>query len=578
MKKRIITWVVILIVLFGGAGSAYYFLMPAEPEPIVENIVKKPTVNIDALLAKQEKGLYEDENKLIVKTGNVSVTRTDGTEDEVATETTVSTGDQIVVQGGSSAEIQWFDGSITRLAGGTDIRIEEASYDPEDKSKTTIQIFANVGTIWSKVVNIIDDESEYSILSASAIAGVRGSTFNYILEEDGEPLVESIEHSAFLAKLVPSKTEGREENNQYEEIKTIVKGQQASLTEEKEIEVHQIAEEKLDDEWHADNLTEDERAEKKLKEKNLERIAELAGPLPGDPDYESKNEAIQKLLDSIENPMEKVQIESQIDGIRIYEAVALMNNADNLIKTAEGIKETKEEQIDEMHALGLILMSNVHKQMGDIGQIKTLLTEGDPIERRRNMMQIKLKLMARNLGGVLADEENLYEMKEIIREMHIELEDDPEAKEFAEKKAMESKLFELTDLAEKDGVDPLLLEEVMHEYEEELEAMKESLEESEEYKELFHQMLDSMSDKPVDITIIDEMKDEFDRPEEAPEIPKEEPAPEPIREPEPTPTSEPKETIIEEAPFHQGESVHESRESRETIIDEAPFHQGESPL
>ncbi len=177
MKKRIITWIIILVVLFGGAGSAYYFMMPEEL-PVPESMVKEIVVDIDELLAKQEKGLYEDENKLIVKKGNVSVYRTDGKEDEVATETTVFEGDEIKVHGGSSAEIQWFDGSISRLSGGTEITVEEAGFNPENKSETKIRLFAKVGTIWSRVVNIIDSESEYSILSASAIAGVRGSTFN----------------------------------------------------------------------------------------------------------------------------------------------------------------------------------------------------------------------------------------------------------------------------------------------------------------------------------------------------------------------------------------------------------------
>lgn len=459
MKKWVIKIVAILILLVGSA--TYLFLDQQKKIISSKQVAEESGFNLNELLTLNERdGFYDNINQLIVKRGDVTISRSDGTINKVTTKGTLNAGDTLKINQGSEAEIQWFEGSISRLTEGTELTIKAAAYDKDNIGQTKIRIFAKAGTIWSKVVSLVDGESEFSILSANAIAGVRGSTFNYILE-NGNPIVESIEHSAFLGIL--------DKNRKIKESKTIVSGQQATIRESK-LKIDPIEDEKLKDLWHKNNTNEDIKAAEKLKKKNLEQIAELAGPLPGDINYEKKNEAILKYLKSIETPEEYIMAELKIGRIRVYEAIAL-------IEKEEAGKSTKAKKTKESIAnyyATIESYKSLHKSAIEawrtqvelkatknniIGAIDIAHADiSDELEAEiKNQIKNELKVLDRALEGILADEESLYEIKENIRQAHIELETDPKKKKQAEEKAMERKQFELNDLAKKPGINPELI-------------------------------------------------------------------------------------------------------------------------
>lgn len=453
MKKWIIKIVVIVIL---SVGSTTYLFLDQQKEIISSKQVAEGNgFNLNELLSLNEKeGFYEDINQLIIKRGNATIIRNNGSIKKVSAEGILNAGDTLKINQGSEAEIRWFEGSISRLTEGTELTIKTATYDKDNIGQTKIRIFAKAGTIWSKVVSLVDGESEFSILSTNSIAGVRGSTFNYVLE-NGNPTVESIEHSAFLSML--------DENNEIKESKTIISGQQATI-EESKLKIDPIEDEKLMDLWHKNNASKDIKETKKLKKKNLEQITKLAGSLPGDIDYEKKNEAILKYLESTKTPEERIMAELKIGRMRVYEAIALIKKAEagkseehkaNYYAALESYKSSH-----QLAAKGWQTQTELKAAKDSIAEPLDIAHAdiGSGLEAEvNNQIKNELKVLDRALEGILADEESLYEIKIHIRQAHVELETDPKKKKQAKEKAMERKQFELNDLAKKTGVNPELI-------------------------------------------------------------------------------------------------------------------------
>jgi len=88
------------------------------------------------------------------------VVRSGGGSDEVNGETTIAIGDTVKVSADGSATLYWFDDSVSRLKGGTEMTITAADYNPENLSEVDINFEVVNGEVWSKVINLVDPESD----------------------------------------------------------------------------------------------------------------------------------------------------------------------------------------------------------------------------------------------------------------------------------------------------------------------------------------------------------------------------------------------------------------------------------
>lgn len=461
MKGKIIP--ILLITTLATAGIVFW-LEKNNPGFLAElEAQKRFKKEVIGLLEMPETGaaFYEAGNVVRVSRGAVSLQKANGTRIEITTASLVAAGDRLTVSRDGEAEIQWFEGSVSRLAAGTEIEIKKADYDRENISKTQIAFFATRGKIWNKVMRLIDGDSEFLIESTESIAGVRGSVFNYVLEEGKKPTVACLDHAILLT-----------DKSRPESMTIIVGGEEATLT-QGAIEVEKIPDLKLKEVWYADNKAKDEIQTENIKQKNFERIKAIAGILPGEMDYEKKKEALEDYLGSLENPEEQKRVRAQMDRLAFYENLAVLDSS--ALKVS--ITAWKENATDK--------------------------------ERMKN----ELKGIERRLGEVLADEKDLYELKEIIREEHIRLESDPDKQKRAMEKGVERKLYELNDLSEKEGVDPKIIEEQLKEYEKGLNKIEKGLEEQNAFKTIHTKMLQKIPATPEQMKKINEMKKYFDKKE-----------------------------------------------------------------
>ncbi len=421
--KKIIGLIVVVAIALGG----YVYMKPQ---------VEVEDYDVDSLLVEDSfADLYAESNRLEVTSGTATITQSDGVSIEVSKEQNVNVGDVITVSEDSTATLHWFDGSISRLQAGTELTIEAADYNPENVSETDIKFNVVSGEVWSKVIDLVDEDSSFLSEGGTVVAGVRGSAFNFIVPKIGPVEVKSFEHAAFIASLDDDGEieEGTEE--------TIVSGEQVTV-EDDEITVEEIPEEELSSDWVKENTERDEKAKEEFQERNLNRLKRLAGPLPGEPGYEKKQEAIQERLDSIEDPEERAEFEAKIARVQAHEAIALAASNKGDGDVAEKIAEVAER------------IENADIPLAQKEKIKAQL-------------QNEVKAASRAVSQTLPDNEELYELKQALREQHLELEDNPEKKERIQEKLAERKLFEVDDLTKKDNVKAEIIERQLEKIEEE---------------------------------------------------------------------------------------------------------------
>lgn len=314
-------WVLSLAAVF-FTGTLLLSLKPRQ-DPIAlltESIHSASlTADLSALPAMaSDVNLYNEGNVLSVESGVARITHADGLSDDVKAQSPLVAGDRITVNTDANAEILWFDGSIARLAAGTDVTLLKASFDATDPNKTTITLWAERGKIWAKVARLIDGASTFMIESTSAIAGVRGTTFHYLLE-DALPKVEVIEGTVLLTK-----------NDQTLAGETSIKlttGQTGSLKTDGTMERKTLDPNKLNEPYYAKQLEKDLLENQQFRDANLKKIKQWASPLPGDPGYPEKQQTIQAAISQTADPLLLDTLKARAAKIKIYEAIALSDPA-----------------------------------------------------------------------------------------------------------------------------------------------------------------------------------------------------------------------------------------------------------
>lgn len=103
---------------------------------------------------------------------------------------TLHQGDTVRTRDSGRAEIEYFDGSVTRLDRGTAFTLSELASTPQS---TAIVGEQASGSTFSRVVELTGSQSRFEVGTPSAVASVRGTTFFTRVERDGSGLVGVLE-------------------------------------------------------------------------------------------------------------------------------------------------------------------------------------------------------------------------------------------------------------------------------------------------------------------------------------------------------------------------------------------------
>jgi len=122
--------------------------------------------------------------------GEASRTPAGGSAEVLKVSSPIEVGDELAVQPGGNMALLLTDGSTLLLAGGSRLRIDEATFSGLDRQAFSARLL--LGTVWVKVKEAVaGSPAKFDITTERAVAGVRGTTFQVELE--GEELRVDVE-------------------------------------------------------------------------------------------------------------------------------------------------------------------------------------------------------------------------------------------------------------------------------------------------------------------------------------------------------------------------------------------------
>lgn len=316
-------------------------------------------------------------------------------------------GDKIFTNQNDVAEIYFFDNSVTRLAGNSQLTITGFFKAPTSEK---IELELNNGRAWNKVIQTLTENSNFSFKTHNSLVSAKNATFD-VAVEDNYPTEITVVNHLIDVKILKSNqnqnvvartkvTEGHKVEVQVSAENTIAQTAQISPIEEKQTQ----------EEWFQENIEKDEEHIQNIQKKNSQKIIAQAGILPDSPFYPVKKTFAEakKVIQKTNSQEDQVSILQQ----KLKEASAFANKGDL----------TKSQTILE-----------------DFQTIFKIAIEDENI---KTQLQENILSLQNNFVTVLPDS-NLYIIKEFLRDLDLQINNNPT--ELITQKRNE-KLFEAQDL------------------------------------------------------------------------------------------------------------------------------------
>src|SRR5713101_8253342 len=116
-----------------------------------------------------------------------SVTHTGGAAFPGTTGAVIEPGDTIKTDPKGRAALQLPDGTVTRMAGGTEITLTSAHF-AKSGNLHDVSIFQKAGRTFTNVQHLIGGAT-FKVVGPSAVASVRGTKFEVVMNADGTMVV-----------------------------------------------------------------------------------------------------------------------------------------------------------------------------------------------------------------------------------------------------------------------------------------------------------------------------------------------------------------------------------------------------
>ncbi|HSI03696.1 MAG TPA: FecR family protein [Myxococcota bacterium] len=108
--------------------------------------------------------------------GDATVTRGSGGS-ALAVGSALYDGDRLKTAQGAKLEAKLTDGSLMRLAPGSELKLEEAKFAKGDSGTKKVKISLTFGRVWASVTKLFGTDSSFQVATENAVAGVRGTRF-----------------------------------------------------------------------------------------------------------------------------------------------------------------------------------------------------------------------------------------------------------------------------------------------------------------------------------------------------------------------------------------------------------------
>lgn len=390
--------------------------------------------------------------------GQVWVYR-DGEMHEVSVGFEVEEGDEIITSEDGEVEIYFFDDSAARVAPNSKLSVKQLS-EWKDNAGTYVEISVESGRVWSKVVNLVEEKSEFVV----EVSGNKVST-------DG---------GAFDVEVTPEKTYVGVFNNSVDvkdnagQVQKVISGQKVVATNNVVVK-EKIGEDEKQLAWVKNNLKVDNdylsSSEKKLITAKIEALGE---------DINDPNFSLEKSLDDMKLVLldfDDVDQQKELFALAEKRLLSVQSKFANGEEVADDLKKAIvdfKEQADSFYALiDEVAVTDV-KYAADL---KAYL-DGKIMTYKKEV-------------AVLLPTSPSYEFKDVINELELKTIDDPIQAIEVKVTQIEDKLSEVESV--KDIADVKVITEETDQYFQDVKQVVEDIE--------------KIEDEAVKIKLLDDVMD-----------------------------------------------------------------------
>ncbi|AVQ11996.1 Sigma factor regulatory protein, FecR/PupR family [Leptospira santarosai] len=222
---------------------------------LVFNACKKPESSSKAAATGKENS---PSAVVVFSVGETKILHADLTEERATLGASLKTGDKVSTKDKSKVDIQFTDGSAVRISENSVIEFDALTINSKGNSDTRLALVS--GKVFAKV-NKASKEDQFSVVTPTAIAGVRGTSFIVDRSKTDKAIVKVLDGAVAVApRLVVLEGLSEEEIAKNENLKKI---QQSVASSEIVLEKNQASVLKADDK------SLDVKDSSKISEKNI---------------------------------------------------------------------------------------------------------------------------------------------------------------------------------------------------------------------------------------------------------------------------------------------------------------------
>lgn len=221
--------------------------------------------------------------------GNVVVVR-DGKSFAAYPDMELFEGDKVKTGNDGFASITFLDDSVIRLSNASDINIQRLFADPLNKTLTYVKVEVENGNVWSRVLNLVDDDSAFVVKAKELYALAKKAAFDVKVEGE-EASISVYQH------VIDIKTQSNESK--------VLTGQKVTTT-DLDSKVEDLDSVNKDTDWVKENLANDRVYIAKVNEKKKESREETVS---GNQALQDLKTGVVKLLTFDDVEKEKIDFE-----------------------------------------------------------------------------------------------------------------------------------------------------------------------------------------------------------------------------------------------------------------------------
>jgi len=183
-------------------------------------------------------------------------------------------GDSVYTLNNGWVSIKFLDDSVSRLKEDSGVLIKKLFRSDENSSVTNVEVEVEMGDVWSRVLNLFEDGSDFSVKAGDIQASAKKAAFN--VHKEGQEA--SVEVYSNVVNLKSSSEE-----------KKVVSGQKAIKGVAAASEVTRMPSDAAKNSWVQSNLESDVAHIAKVEESRGEALKDAVGALPGSAFYSVKS-------------------------------------------------------------------------------------------------------------------------------------------------------------------------------------------------------------------------------------------------------------------------------------------------